>query len=75
MAIPQNFQLGFELLLRAAREERLVLAECIDSATGEPRYVICVACTGDLAGLRIPLGHLHEGNANDVYIELPDIWH
>jgi hypothetical protein len=75
MAIPKNFQIGFEMLLRAARDERLVLAECIDSASGQRRYVICVACTGDFAGLRIPLGHLHEGNANDVYIELPAVWH
>lgn len=75
MAIPKNFQIGFEMLLRAAREDRLVLVECIDTATAEPRYVICVVCSGDNSDIRIPLGHLHEGNANDHYIQLPDIWH
>lgn len=39
--IPDHARANFQTLLRAAERGDLALMECMDAATGEPRYVIC----------------------------------
>ena len=41
MSIPDDARANFNTLLRAAASGDLALVECADTATGEPRYVLC----------------------------------
>ena len=41
MSIPAHASTNFQTLLRAAADGSLALMECLDAATGTPRYVIC----------------------------------
>lgn len=74
MAIPEIIQARFELLLKTAGNGHLVLVECTDVATKEPRYVICAISKvpeeqrdADTEVVLLPFGHLGEGNLFAVY--------
>ena len=68
MSIPKYIRKNFDTLLRAASNDRLVLMECTDAVTGEPRYVICaVGCEGT-DYVFTPFGHLVDGNPYDAYL-------
>lgn len=41
MSIPGFARTNFQTLLRAAGDGNLVLMECLDAETAQPRYVIC----------------------------------
>jgi hypothetical protein len=47
MAIPDYARTNFDTLLRAASEGNLAHMECLDTATREPRYVICAVGRSD----------------------------
>jgi hypothetical protein len=68
MAIPEPFRRNFDTLLRAAEQGDLALLECTDTATGDPRYVICAVGFDGGEYLMTPLGHLHEGNPYEAYV-------
>jgi hypothetical protein len=66
MAIPEDYRAKFQALLAAAADDWLCLVECVDTANGEPRYVLC-AVRGDGAAFIVePFGHLAEGNPYDL---------
>lgn len=68
MAIPDAYRRNFETLLRAAEDGNLALLECTDTATGEPRYVLCaVARDEDTTFVMTPFGHLADDNPFDLY--------
>jgi hypothetical protein len=68
MSIPDHARANFETLLRAAADGNLALMECVDAATGTPRYVICaVGCDGE-AFVFTPFGHLAEDNPYEAYV-------
>ena len=68
MSIPDHARANFQTLLRAAADSNLVLMECIDAVTGEPRYVICAVGRDGRDFLFTPFGHLADGNPFDAYI-------
>lgn len=68
MAIPEAFQKNFATMLRAAEQGDLALMECVDAATGEPRYVICAVGREGCEYLFTPFGHLHDGNPFGAYV-------
>jgi len=45
-----------------------VLVECVDAATGEPRYVICAVDRDDGDYVLTPFGHLAPGNPYEAYV-------
>lgn len=57
---------NFQTLLRAAEEDDLVLASCLDVTNGEPRAVIC-ATYEDGEGMvnLVPLAKLFDGDPYD----------
>jgi hypothetical protein len=71
MAIPDYARKNFQTLLRAAENGHLALMECIDAATGEPRYVICAVGWRDSEYLMTPFGHLADGDPFQMYVS-PD---
>lgn len=68
MAIPDGHRANFQTLLRAAEQGDLVLMECTDARTGEPRYVICAVGRDESGYLLTPFGHLHDGNPYEAYV-------
>jgi len=68
MAIPEPYTRNFRTLVRAAVQGDLALVECLDAATGEPRYVLCAVGRGDRDYLLTPFGHLHDGNPFEAYL-------
>jgi hypothetical protein len=68
MAIPEAHRKNFDTLLRAAEQGNLALMECVDAATGEPRYVICAIGRKGSDYLFTPFCHLHDGNPFEAYI-------
>lgn len=68
MAIPDYARTNFDTLLRAASEGNLALMECLDTATREPRYVICAVGRSDGEYVFTPFGHLSDGNPYDAYL-------
>ena len=65
--IPDHARGNFQTLLRAAESGDLALMECTDTATGEPRYVICAVGRHDGDYMFTPFGHLADGNPYDAY--------
>ena len=59
---------NFETLLRAAADGNLALMECVDAATGAPRYVICAVGRNDGDFVFTPFGHLAEGHPFEAYL-------
>ena len=75
MSIPNHACTNFQTLLRAAADGNLALMECMDSMTGEPRYVICAVGRDGTDFLFTPFGHLADGSPFDAYMppsEPPD---
>lgn len=68
MAIPDYARTNFDTPLRAASEGNLALMECLDTATREPRYVICAVGRSDGEYVFTPFGHLSDGNPYDAYL-------
>ena len=68
MSIPDHARANFETLLRAAADGNLALMECVDAATGIPRYVICAAGRDGEGFFFTPFGHLAEGNPYEAYV-------
>lgn len=68
MSIPDHARANFETLLRAAADGNLALMECIDAATGIPRYVICAVGRDGEDLVFTPFGHLAEGNPYEAYV-------
>lgn len=68
MSIPSSARSNFQTLLRAAGEGNLALMECLDAASGAPRYVICAVGRGDGDFVFTPFGHLSDGNPYDAYL-------
>lgn len=62
----EAYKHNFQTLLRAAEEDDLVLASCLDVATGEPRAVICATYQDDEGMIVIaPLAKLFDGDPYD----------
>lgn len=69
MAIPDPVRTNFNTLLRAAREGKLALMECLDAVTRERRFVVCAVGPADAGGfVMTPFGHLADGNPYDAYL-------
>ena len=68
MSIPSYARTNFQTLLRAAGDGNLALMECIDAATGIPRYVICAVGRDGEDFVFTPFGHLAEGNPYEAYV-------
>ena len=68
MSIPDHARANFETLQRAAADGNLALMECVDAATGTPRYVICAAGRDGEDFVFTPFGHLAEGNPYEAYV-------
>ena len=68
MAIPNHARTNFDTLLRAASDGRLVLMECLDAVTGDPRYVLCAVGSDNGEYVLTPFGHLADGNPYDAYL-------
>lgn len=68
MSIPDHARTNFETLLRAASDGNLALMECLDTATAQPRYVICAVSRDGSDYVFIPFGHLADGNPCDAYL-------
>ena len=68
MSIPDHARANFETLQRAAADGNLALMECVDAATGTPRYVICAAVRDGEDFVFTPFGHLAEGNPYEAYV-------
>jgi hypothetical protein len=68
VSIPDHISTNFDTLLRAASNGNLVLMECTDAITGEPRYVICAVGREGTDYLFTPFGHLADGNPCDAYL-------
>ena len=68
MSILDHARTNFETLLRAAADGNLALMECVDAATGAPRYVICAVDRSDGDFVFTPFGHLAEGNPFEAYL-------
>jgi Family of unknown function (DUF6117) len=62
MSIPEYVRTNFNTPLRAADDGNLVLLECTDVATGEPRYVITAMAWDGTHYVMAPFGHLHHGD-------------
>jgi hypothetical protein len=43
MAMPEHHRTNFQTLLHAAMSGDLALMECVDTVSGEPRFVVCAA--------------------------------
>ena len=67
MSIPSFARTNFQTLLRAAGDGNLSLMECLDTATGAPRYVICAVGRDDGDFVFTPFGHLADVNPYDAY--------
>ncbi|WP_245483013.1 DUF6117 family protein [Agrobacterium sp. CNPSo 2736] len=68
MTIPNHARTNFQTLLRAAADGNLVLMECLDSRTSEPRYVLCAVGQDGTDRVFTPFGHLSDGNPYDAYL-------
>lgn len=68
MTIPDHARTNFHTLLRAAADGNLALMECLDSRTGEPRYVLCAVGHDGTDRVFTPFGHLADGNPYDAYL-------
>lgn len=68
MTIPDHAKTNFHTLLRAAADGNLVLMECLDSRTSEPRYVLCAVGHDGTDRVFTPFGHLADGNPYDAYL-------
>jgi hypothetical protein len=68
MAIPDYARTNFDTLLRAASDGNLALMECLDTATREPRCVICAVGRSGGEYVFTPFGHLSDGNPYDAYL-------
>ncbi|NIJ43209.1 hypothetical protein FHS78_003521 [Parvibaculum indicum] len=68
MSIPDHARANFETLLRAAADGNLALMECVDAATGTPRYVIFAVGRDGEDFVFTPFGHLAEGNPYEAYV-------
>ncbi len=68
MSIPSYARTNFQTLLHAAGDGNLALMECLDAATGNPRYVICAVGRDDSDYVFTPFGHLADGNPYDTYL-------
>ncbi|GGB12827.1 hypothetical protein GCM10011491_45770 [Brucella endophytica] len=68
MAIPEHARTNFRTLLHAADDGNLALMECLDAATGEPRYVLCAVGRDGDDYVFTPFGHLADGNPYDAYL-------
>jgi hypothetical protein len=68
MAIPDYARTNFDTLLRAASEGNFALMDCLDTATREPRCVICAVGRSDGEYVFTPFGHLSDGNPYDAYL-------
>jgi hypothetical protein len=55
-------------LLRAAASGDLALVACADTATGEPRYVLCAVGRDGGDYVMTPFGHLAPGNPFEAYL-------
>lgn len=71
MAIPEHARTNFQTLVRAAKADDLALMECLDAATGEPRYVLCAVGRDGSDYLFTPFGHLAPGNPTRRIGRLP----
>ena len=68
MSIPDYARANFNTLLRAAASGDLALVECADTATGEPRYVLCAVGRDGCNFVMTPFGHLVPGNPVEAYL-------
>ncbi len=68
MSIPDDARANFNTLLRAAASGDLALVECADTATGEPRYVLCAVGRDGGDYVMTPFGHLAPGNPFEAYL-------
>ena len=68
MSIPDDARANFNTLLRAAASGDLALVECADTATGEPRYVLCAVGRDGGDYVMTPFGHLAPGNPFEDYL-------
>ena len=70
MALPKHHIQWFEQLLHAAKNERLVLLDCVDSETKEQRSVIALINFPDEHEIEmVPIGHLTPmDNPYDAYL-------
>ena len=68
MSIPDYARANFNTLLRAAASGDLALVECADTATGEPRYVLCAVGRDGGNFVMTPFGHLAPGNPFEAYL-------
>ena len=68
MTIPNHARTNFHTLLRAAADGNLVLMECLDCRTSEPRYVLCAVGHDGTDRVLTPFGHLADGNPYDAYL-------
>ena len=67
MSIPEHARENFETLVRAAKRDDLALMECVDAATGQPRWVICAVGRSGEDFVFTPFAHLAEGNPFVAY--------
>lgn len=68
MPIPDFARKNFNTLIRAAKDDRLALMECVDAQTGAARYVLCAVNIQDGEYQMVPFGHLADSNPFDAYI-------
>ena len=76
MAIPEGYKANFETLLKAARNEDLVLVECTNKTTGKPAYVLAAVNSvrpDDKLEL-VPLAQLFDSSPYEMLIPptIPD---
>ncbi len=72
MPIPDHARKNFNTLLRAAKDDRLALMECVDAQIGAARYVLCAVNLLEGEYRMVPFGHLAYGNPFDACIP-PDV--
>jgi len=68
MSIPDYACANFNTLLRAAASGDLALVECADTATGEPRYVLCAVGRDGCNFVMTPFGHPRAGQPFEAYL-------
>jgi hypothetical protein len=62
-AIEEGYKTNFETLMRAAKEGRMILADCRDKKTGKPvRVIAAVSDSGTGEFDIIPFARMFDGN-------------
>lgn len=65
MAIGRGDRRNFDTILKAARNGDLALLECVDTASGEKRSVVCAVNRDGDGFAFVPLAKLFTGNPYD----------